>query len=257
MFFSTITSIQPLLKTGFLNLKNLIVFQVFHKIIYTMEKEKKWGGKRAGSGRKKTENSEDLITLNIKINKEHKDLLDKTSKIFNLLFGGGCNRNVYFEQLIENEFEYYKEQFFDEHREAFYKILNEQVDSFISRMFNSLSVYPIPYHNYSDLFNVRIKTNVEKEYISFIEKEYLQAQKEAFYSNSVKEAFNSLCYDEIDSSCKKKEIKETLRIIKVIEKKFDELFKLVYEDNFNYTEWLLDFKDFVSVESRSHIYDLE
>lgn len=244
-------------------MKNLIVFQVFHKIIYTMEQEKKWGGKRAGSGRKKTENSEDLITLTIKIDKEHKKILDNTSKIFDLFFGG-FNRNEYFEQLIENEFEYYKEQFLDEHREDFYKILNEQVDSFISRMFNSLSVYPIPYHNYSDLFNVRIKTNVEKEYISFIEKEYLQAkkeyfqaQKEAFYSNSVKEAFNSLCYDEIDSSCKKKEIKETLRIIKVIEKKFDELFKLVYEDNFNYTEWLLDFKDFVSVESRSHIYDLE
>lgn len=221
-----------------------------------MEKEKKWGGKRAGSGRKKNENSEDLITLTIKINKEHKELLDKTSKIFNLLFGG-FNRNEYFEQLIENEFEYCKKQFFDEHREDFYKTLNEQVDAFIDRRFFSLYPKSIPYKIYSDLFNVRIKTNVEKDYISKLEKQYFKAKKEDSYINNVKEAFYSLSYDGIDSSCEKKEIKETLRIIKVIEKKFDELFKFVYEDNFNYNEWLLDFKDFVSVESRSHIYDLE
>lgn len=221
-----------------------------------MEKEKKWGGKRAGSGRKKNENSEDLITLTIKINKEHKELLDKTSKIYEMFFYG-FNRNNFFEQLIENEFVYCKEQFLDVQREHFYEILNEQVDAFIDRRFFSLYPRSIPYKNSSDLFNVRIKTNVEKEYISKLEKQYIKAKKEDSYINNVKEAFNSLSYNEIDSSCEKKEIKETLRIIKVIEKKFDELFKLVYEDNFNYKEWLLDFKDFVSVERRSHIYDLE
>lgn len=223
-----------------------------------MEQEKKWGGKRAGSGRKKTENSDDLITLTIKIDKEHKKILDKTYKLFDLFFGK-LNRNEYFENLIESEFEYYEEAFFNDHKEGFYKILNEQVYKFIDSRFASLSRFPIPYRDYSDLFNVRIKTNVEKEYIFFIEKEYFKSKKDAFDSckYDVKQSFNSLYYGDFVPSRKKNDIKEVLRIITIIDNKIDELFNFVYEDNFDYNKWLSDFNDFVSIERRSHIYDLE
>ena len=220
-----------------------------------MEKEKKWGGKRAGSGRKKNENTESLITLTIKIDKKHKQMLDNTSKMVKMFFGCGFNRNKYFENLIADEYEYYKESIFDEHTEQFYKILNKLVDDFISSSFSSLEEYPIPYRDYSELFNVRIKTNVEKEYISLIKDKYFNDKNSYIYD--IKQAFSFISYDEFDSSCKQKEIKETIRIIKAIESKIDELFNLVYEDNFNYVEWLSDFNDFVSVERRSHLYDLD
>lgn len=216
-----------------------------------MEKQNKWGGKRTGSGRKKKDVSKETIKISFTIDKANKEKLDSMIKMDKIL-GYDITRNSWLEGWIETDFNETFEEL-EEKKNNYFPVLNAIVDDFISSCFISLKRASIPYNSYESLFNVRKKTEVEKRYITVIQKKYKEYIKCFFIDLNSKETsyFKYRLYN-LDN-LEKKDMKQ---ILKKIEKEFSGLFEKVYENDFNYRNWLLEFRDFCNSTRRSHIYDI-
>jgi len=223
-----------------------------------MEKQNKWGGKRTGSGRKKKDTSKETIKISFTIDKEHKEKLDSILKMYKIL-GYNISRNKWLESWLETDFDETFEEFeqfekkLEEKKNNYFPVLNAIIDDFISSCFISLKRASIPYNSYESLFNVRKKTEVEKRYITVIQKKYKEYIKWFFTDlNSKEQAYFKYRLYNLDN-LEKKDMKQ---ILKKIEKEFSGLFEKVFENGFKYTNWLLEFRDFCNSTRRSHIYDI-
>lgn len=216
-----------------------------------MEKQNKWGGKRTGSGRKKKDVSKETIKISFTIDKANKEKLDSMIKMDKIL-GYDITRNSWLEGWIETDFNETFEEL-EEKKNNYFPVLNAIVDDFISNCFVSLKRASIPYNSYESLFNVRKKTEVEGGFITVIQKKYKEYVKWFFTDLNSKEIayFKYKLYNLGD--LEKRDMK---RILRKIEKEFSGLFEKVYENDFNYRNWLLEFRDFCNSTRRSHIYDI-